>query len=561
MPVYTLHETKTGRYTLVASSGGREVRLHSAYDPESEAARSVDAHKTGRASVILVAGIGLGYHLHFLKKKHPDLPVLAIEKDMEVVNTARRLYPEHLAGAIIVTCEEDAERALDSFDMHSFRGISLFTHRPSYGLAVEFYDRLIDRVRQGISSRVSDLLTRFEFEKTWVENIFENLPSITDSHRIGSLFGRFKGYAGIIVSAGPSLKKNARLLSRFYDRALIVVVDTAVKPLQKSGSRAHLVMTLDAQKHSIKHFLGQKSYEPALVADMVSCPSILRDYRGEKILSTTARYFNMPDGTLHREATPVMGWLERFIPPPGDIQSGGSVATSAFDLLLSLGCDPIILTGQDLAYTGREIHCNGTHHNESWLPGTNRFINLETINQRVIRKRSIKYIPAFGGTETVLSDFVFDLYRSWFEDSCRVAPVRVINATEGGAHIKNTEEAELSSLLDTIPRHEKTPAEIIKSAFSKEPPVQVDTFRSALSGAVESLRLVQESCSSGQGNPEEIAANEGISELFIPYMRKTRLVIARKNPEAQEEDALIRREMLHAATELSEHMKRCLDRT
>ena len=126
-----------------------------------------------------------------------------------------------------------------------------------------------------------------------------------------------------------------------------------------------------------------------------------------------------------------MDWVEAHAGPVGDIQSGGSVATSAFDLLLNLGCSPIILVGQDLAYTGREIHCSGTHHNDEWLPRYTRFYNLDTINQNVVRRRKIKYVPAYGGAGTVISDFVFDLYRGWFEDSAR--KVRCRSSTPPGA--------------------------------------------------------------------------------------------------------------------------------
>ena len=176
-----------------------------------------------------------------------------------------------------------------------------------------------------------------------------------------------------------------------------------------------MVMTLDAQKHSLRHFLGLKGPLPPLLADMVSFPHIARSYPGEKIFSTTSKYYTDARGGHKKESTPLMDWIEKFIPPIGDIQSGGSVATSAFDLLLNLGCDPIILVGQDLAYTGREIHCSGTHHNDEWAALYSRFVNLETINQRVVRKRKIKRVEAYGGG-LVISDFVFDLYRGWFED-------------------------------------------------------------------------------------------------------------------------------------------------
>ncbi len=115
--------------------------------------------------------------------------------------------------------------------------------------------------------------------------------------------------------------------------------------MEKHGISPHIVMTLDAQRHSIRHFLGIRDHSPLLLADLVSFPAVLRDYGGKRALSTTSKYHTDEQGNLNRETTPLMDWIEKWVPQSGDIQSGGSVATSAFDLLLNLGCDPIILGG------------------------------------------------------------------------------------------------------------------------------------------------------------------------------------------------------------------------
>ena len=206
-------------------------------------------------------------------------------------------------------------------------------------------------------------------------------------------------------------------------------------------------MTLDSQKYSLKHFLGLMDSEAILLADIVSCPRLVESYKGKKLLSTTSKFYNDSEGNYKRETTPVWDWMESHTGPIGDIQSGGSVATSVFDLLLNLGCSSIILVGQDLAYTGREIHCTGTHHNDDWLPKTSRFSNLETINQNVIRKRKIKYIEAYKGKGTVISDFVLNIYRFWFKESAEKVNIPVINATEGGVRIDNTIEKTLQEVL------------------------------------------------------------------------------------------------------------------
>ena len=456
MGTYLVQDTPSGAKTLVYRDNG-DTRIHSAYDPAREAERAAGSFSRGRASVIVACGLGLGYHLDALRRLHPGCELVAVERDRAVVDLARAENPELIDGVHLVTSSAEIPDALELIDMATFRGAAVYQHRPSYLLDRDFYDGLAADIQQYFTSRLSDMLTRFEFAGRWTENILGNIHHVYASAPVRALFGRFRGMPGIIVSAGPSLRKNIGMLREAREKALVVCVDTAFKIMEKHGISPHIVMTLDAQRHSIRHFLGIRDRAPLLLADLVSFPAVLRDYGGGRALSTTSKYFTDFAGKLHRETTPLMDWVERSVPPLGDIQSGGSVATSAFDLLLNLGCDPIILTGQDLAYTGREIHCSGSHHNEEWIALVDRFRNLECINQGVIRKRKIKRVEAFGGRGEVISDFVFDLYRGWFTDSARKVHVRVINATEGGARISTADEMTLREAVASMPAAEGAP--------------------------------------------------------------------------------------------------------
>ncbi|HPS59472.1 MAG TPA: DUF115 domain-containing protein, partial [Spirochaetota bacterium] len=452
MPAYIVSDSRSGVKTLSVKTDGneREIRIHSAYDPVKEAERSIEYFNPGRNSVIIVSGIGLGYHVHLLKKKFHDKKIIAVENDPELTAICRSVNSPALDDVYVIHDETDIQILFDNFRMSGFTGISHYIHRPSYQMNPGFYDSTISIVKQQISSKVSDLLTRFEFEERWMGNIFMNLRHMEDSLPVSALFGKFTGYPGIIVSAGPSLRRNLDAIKKISDRAVILCVDTSYKVLTKAGITPHLVMTLDAQKYSRKHFTGTHAGDSLLVADIVACPSVMNNFDGKKIISTTSKYYQDTTGSTVRETTPAMDWIEKYITSPGDVQSGGSVATSAFDLLLNMGCDPIILTGQDLAYTGREYHCSGTYHNDDWQVLTGRFRGLDTINQNLIRKRRIKYVPSFGGNGMVISDFVFDLYKFWFEDSAARVKVKVVNATGGGSRISNTIEADLEQTVSAV---------------------------------------------------------------------------------------------------------------
>ncbi len=533
MGAYTLKDTPSGFKTLIYSENG-EIRIHSAHDPVKEAERSAGSFKKGRGNLIVVCGIGLGYHISALKKEFPECLFIAVEKDEEVINIVKKNYPENIAGVRIASSYNDISSIFEDIDISIIRGVSTFYHRPSYLLGREFYNDILNDIRDYITSKVSDLLTRFEFEQKWFENIFCNIHHVFTEAPVYSLFGKFRDYPGVIVSAGPSLRANVKNLSLLRDRALIVCVDTAFKVLLRHGISPHIVMTLDSQKHSIRHFMGVGDQSPVLLADVVSYPRILESYGGKKMMSTTAKFYAGADGRTRREATPLWDWLEETAGSIGDIQSGGSVATSVFDLLLNLGCSRIILLGQDLAYTGREIHCTGTHHNETWLPAASRFSSLETFNQNIIRKRKIKYVEAYGGRGTVISDFVFDLYKSWFADSARRVAIPVINATGGGARIKNTEEIPIERLAGELKRPGMSPGEIIDREFQNvkirnHRPLIAELDRAA--GGINSVKQLT-GAELKRENPEEdivfkAMEDNNVSRIILPFLRKTSVYLER----------------------------------
>lgn len=555
MSSYVVQETPGGRKTLVYRNS-RDVRIHSAYDPEREAERAVGAFSAGRASMIAVSGLGLGYHLAELGKQFPGMPLVVFERDQEVFEIARRACPEFLKGVRVIRSSADLPSLFEEIDMSGFRGVAHYLHRPSYLLHSQFYDELFRDTSRYVSSKISDLLTRLEFEERWVENIVRNLPHLFTSTRVHRLFGAFRNLPGVIVSAGPSLRRNVRLLAEMKSRALIVAVDTAAPVLQKAGIVPHLIMTLDAQKHSIKHFLSLRVGGAAICADMVSCPQVLRDFRGRRIVSTTSKYYTSSRGDLEREATPLMEWVERHAGPVGDVQSGGSVATSAFDLLLNLGCSPIVLVGQDLAYTGREIHCSGTHHNDGWLPGVSRVSNLDTINQNILRRRKIKLVPAYGGSDSVVSDFVFDLYRGWFEDSARKVKVQVINATEGGARIDGTREEPLSSLAGRLAPLRPDPAAILERVLSPVSDVGHGDLTRALGSVLEGLRDIRDAARKelsgavGEGAAEDMMDREDLRPLLRPFLGKSRIYLARYDADSEEARRRVLAGVISAAEKL-----------
>ncbi len=557
MSRYIVSEAKSGDKTLSIKNceNERELRIHSAYDPAKEAERSVDGFSAGRGSVIIVSGIGLGYHLAALKNRFKGMQIIAVEQDREITGLCREINPVTLENIFIVHDENELAVLLDNLRLSGFRGVSHYIHRPSYLLNPDFYESMISLIRQNIASRISDLLTRFEFEERWIRNIFMNLRHVEGAIPVRNFFGKFKGYPGLIISAGPSLRGSLESIRGIMDRAVTVCVDTSYKVLEKAGISPHFVMTLDAQKYSHKHFTGMHSRGTLLVADMVACPSVLNNFDGRIVISSTSKYYQDMNGNTVRETTPGMDWIERYITPTGDIQSGGSVATSAFDLLLNMGCNPIILVGQDLAYTGREYHCSGTYHNDDWQTQTGRFKGYDTINQNVIRKRRIKYVPCYGGRGLVISDFVFDLYKSWFEDSAAKVNVKVINATMGGSMIKNTIESTIEGAVSGGTGR-VTPSSVISSVTSKGGATSLESLKKAvikINSRIDSILSTDrrdEPFEKKAENLNRILEDDEINSIFSPLVRKTGFYIARHSLDVDRTGRMLYDDLISAASKL-----------
>ncbi len=490
-PIFSVSRAKNGAAILSCEMpnnlGKMETRhLASRFNPTVEAERTLPERKWKGTEIVLILGAG-----------NPQTPLLTLDRLSEnqiCILIDAHFTPAHLLCSQVPEFLSFLERPgchlfcgpsligslwtyLESIPPDRLGGIRVLRHNPSIHLDPEFYSMVELKIKNTIRSKMSDMLTRFEFEKKWIANIIVNtgrLPARAENDPASpALFSRWRGalsgVPAVLAAAGPSLRSSLPLLRELQNRCFILACDTAYKALLKGGVMPHAVIMLDAQKHTLLHFLGESRLKSCLLfADIVSNPAILRRLESRGIIfSTTAKITQMPDGSVEREATPGSVYAEALAGPIGDVQSGGSVATSGFDLLRNLGVSRLFLIGQDLAYTGREIHSTGTHHNERWLCSISRTKSLELINEAVVRKRETFFVPALSGGE-VLTDYVLDLYRHWFEDSINRSDITVVNLSNAGANIHGcAERPSERELLNSLPVRDDI-ANIFAEASSPE---------------------------------------------------------------------------------------------
>ncbi len=513
-----------GRFSIFADTEKlKGIPLVSTRDPVREAERHIGAFRLKPGMLAVVAGVA---HLPMLemladKLRSPEGKggvILAFEADTELYLSLRKARPDIFADVAVIVPETLSvlTELVEKIDVENFVGYRVFENRPSIDLAPTFYSGAITEFKKKLASRFSDLFTRLEFEERWVFNSLSKLPALSSMRPVSALFGLGKGAKVLVVSTGPSLRDSLSEIARYREGYFIACADSAYRVLSRSGIMPHLIFSLDSQAHTVKHFgllpRGEKGAFPILVCDAVSNPVVARDWQGELCLSFTAQY---PDN--RRVVSPGCDYLEeeQFFSGtpgliPGDLQSGGSVATSIFDLMRLMEFDEILLVGQDLAYTHREIHTPGTHHTDEWLSKTtNRLQPLENINERVLRRRHTKREISLTG-RPIVTDYILSLYRDWFVNAIQTVPGKIINATRDGLKIPGARQIETLMTEKTGKNRE------ILQRFLAAPPITVFPKR------IETLR--DKILAARRDNPEQDLA-------FLRYVGRKYAIKALRAPE------------------------------
>ena len=268
-------------------------------------------------------------------------------------------------------------------------------------------------------------------------NVANNLPTYLCTPPIDILRDRFKGYPAIVVSAGPSLRRNIDQLAKMKGRAVIIAVQTTYKMLRDRGIEPDFVTSLDYHELSRKFFEGVEDFgQTHLVAEPKVTWHVVDTYKGRTSLLGNDFACTVLGDSLGRR---------------GCLKAGATVAHLAFYLAVHLGCEPIILVGQDLGYTGHVYYTPGVAFQDLWRPDLNRFCTMEMKEwERIATFRKILMrVKDVHGHDIYTDEQLFS-YLQQFEGDFAALPGRVIDATEGGVRKSGTT---LLSLAEAAERY------------------------------------------------------------------------------------------------------------
>jgi hypothetical protein len=446
-PRWKIVPTKKGLFTLLGNAcAGKEILLHSKYDPVREAEQLVNSYEYSPTADIAFLGFGLAYHVEeVLKKPAKHGLILIVEADIEILWQAcmsRDLRAVFGHPQVAFSVSENPASLFNRLTDHSMsvlaNSLSLLEHPAS----VKCYEPFYAQVRKSFNdfytwARVN-ANTQIAKARDFSRNILRNACVYIESPGINTLFESFRDVPTFIVSAGPSLDKNVCYLQEVGERGIILCVDSALKALLDNGITPDLIVSIDFGKNNVKYFDNIPSEKLCLVFDPEVYPDIPRDFRGAKFT------MNLPGKAL-------CDWITEKTGDKGQIPKGLSVSHAAFSIALAMHAGPIIFVGQDLSYPRGAWHSKGSG-----------VYQKAEISQEV-KSRFVTIDGYFGGT--VQSETSFTVFLTQFESLLNGINVQCYNATEGGARIHGLENI---SLRDAIRRFCKSP--IDKSAFGAQRP-------------------------------------------------------------------------------------------
>ena len=393
--IYNVEQTNIGVPTLKVTTNDKSVYYHSNVNPFSEGRMLARYYAKPDTYNYNVFGFGFGYHIKALLESDRRFRINAIETNIEVLTMAF-MYID-LADILsndrfsLEYCPLD--NFADSFknSLNNSENSSLLIHYPSLAT-------LEDGVlKQSLNNYFINFSSMYSQEKYLNWNFYYNMK--LNSKTADTLKDNFKSKDIIYVAAGPSLNYYFDYLAKNMasSNTIIICASTIYRTLLNKNIIPDYVIMTDAQDNMISHVKDIDTTGSSLIYLSTACSNAVAAFNGDKYIffqygyEPAENYANKNHLTL--------------------IETGGSVSTSAIDLILRFNCKSLTTIGLDLAYTDNKTHSYDTK-------------NVDTSNRCI-------YVKNVKG-ESVPTTNILNIYRKWIENRIKdVKNIKLVNMSHG----------------------------------------------------------------------------------------------------------------------------------
>lgn len=212
------------------------------------------------------------------------------------------------------------------------------------------------------------------------QNFVKNLSILPQSFYANRMKDAFRGIPAVVCGAGPSLNQAIAYLKLINDKALLIAGGSTLAALSSKGVLPHFGMAIDPNLEEYRRLKNSFAFEVPLLYSTRVFPSIFQTCNGP-FGYLRSGIGGIPEIWMEEE-------LELLDPLLGEHLSPESISVTAICLAWAqfLGCDPIFLSGVDLAYTGKKRYADGVDSGEE-IP----FASIEsetTAADRILKKKN-----------------------------------------------------------------------------------------------------------------------------------------------------------------------------
>lgn len=429
------HENKKIEFSLHSKNLDQEIR--SALAPLN----------LQKLEVVYIYGLGLGHYFSSFKewlKENKERDLVFIEENLSVLESFLEMdHAKELLShpQVHLRLNLDKKRldpflqeCAQAFPFENIGVISLASYKKHY--PSRFY-RLRLKLHR-FSTVQHAIFLENQYYNLFVKNLLPNFKRMGTAFNGNGLKDKFSKIPAVICGAGPSLENDLKTLHDLDNQALIFAGGSAITALSKQGIRPHFGVAIDPNFEEVHRFNESTLFEVPL-------------FYAPRLHPEVFNTFNGPHGYLHtKTGGPFELWMETQLGlefPP--LQEGFniealSVTTTAIELAATLGCDPIILVGVDLAFTNDQAYTSGVVSS----PGAfleKRKTEIRA-SERLLKRRDIYDKPIYTLVKWVMESAAIGIFAK------ENPQITLINATSGGIGFEGISNVPLHQISMPPPR-------------------------------------------------------------------------------------------------------------
>lgn len=450
--------------------------------------KELDSLNLKNTRLALSLGFGLGYeviyYMQALAESQRTAHIFVIEKDLELF--CMSLYTTDIVPIIenenvvlFIGLDEHElfiefnEYLNDTQYLKYIKAINPVYYSSAIILNKDYYLQAIKTLKEASVRAYALVGNSPDDSLVGLRNMFANIDYIVKNPGINLLYDKFKNKPAVVVSSGPSLDKNVHLLKGIEDKVLIICAESTYGILMNKGIKPNIVCTLERPERNNYYW---NDFDPQEVESvfLASCPVIPRKLNE----SHKGKYLIVYRKFDHFK------WLELDKGMLNIAQSSGNMA---FSIAAALGCDPIMLLGQDLAFDKEKE----LTHAEGYWNGTN--------DERYHQQELIE-IKGNDGKTILTSRTWYEFLKSYEIEVARYKG-KCINCTEGGAYIEGTQVMPFHEAIEKYLNDNIYPLDIIKNSIKGFTDSQAQSDMAFLipkiDDAIKDINLISDYCHKG----------------------------------------------------------------